>query len=194
MVDYIDLKQGQRKDFWYLLNNVERSWVIYKAYNQHILSKEEVSTLMWKDRLNTVFTHFLPLAAFPASYWALPQLYTPAARLWKKSTVAAVAGLAVFPFFIWWRHTNPFRVGLTAERERLLGVINQRVGYTYLLNLNELLPRWMTEYEVHRRLRVLVARKNGMLAGIVYPPEERMHAKTIASAFEKSNYQKVAQV
>lgn len=193
MTDYIDLKQGQTREFWYLLSYVERSWVIYKAYNEHILKKEEVSALLWKDRLNTVFTHALPLALFPAAYWALPQVYTPAARIWRKSSVAAVAGLAVFPVFAWWRATNPFRVGLTAERERLLGVINERVGNGYLLNLNEMLPRWMTEFEAHRRLRVLRGRKNGIFAGIIYPPEERLHARTGIFAFEKSNYQKIVQ-
>lgn len=75
----------------------------------------------------------------------------------------------------------------------MLGVICERVGHSYLLNMNELLPRWMTEFEIHRRLRVLAKRKNGMLAGIIYPPEERMYPRTGIYAFGKTNYMKIAQ-
>lgn len=193
MVDYIDLKQGQRREFWYLLSNEERSWVILKSYNEHILSKEEVAPLLAKDRMNNFFTHLMPLSFFPLAYWALPQLYTPAARIWRKSTVGLIAGLAAVPFYVGWRWNNPFRKALTAEREKMLGVISDRVGYSHLLNLNEMLPRWMTEFEINRKLRVLIKQKNGMLAGIVYPPEERMHPRTGIYAFGKTNYMKIAQ-
>ena len=193
MVDYIDLKQGERRQFWYLLTNEERSWILYKAYNQKILSKDEIAPLLSKDRLNNVFTHVLPLGLFPLAYWALPQLYTPAARVWKKPCVIGAAGLLALPFFVAWRNKNPFRKSLTEERERLLGVVNERVGYTYLLNLNEMLPRWMTEIEIHRRLRVLRNRKNGWLADIVYPSEETYRAQTDIDAFKKPISMKITQ-
>lgn len=193
MVDYIDLKQGERRQFWYLLTNEERSWVIYKAYNQKILSKEEIAPLLAKDRMNNVFTHALPLGMFPLAYWALPQVYTPAAKVWKKPGLALASGLLALPFFIAWRRTNPFRKSLTEEREKLLGTIRERVGYTYLLNLNEMLPRWMTDFEIHRRLRQLRNRKNGWFRDLLYPSEETFRAQTGIDAFRKPVSMKITQ-
>lgn len=193
MVDYIDLKQGQRREFWYLLSNEERSWVLMKAYNEKVLSKEELAPLLAKDRMNNFFTHLLPLGLYPLAYYALPSLYTPAARVWSRPTLAFAAFLAAVPFHIAWRHKNPFRKALTDEREKMLGIACERIGYSSLLRLNEMLPRWMTEFEIHRRLRVLIKRKNGMLAGIIYPPEERMYSKTHIYAFGKTNYLKIVQ-
>ncbi len=160
------------KDWWWQLSSEERSWAIYKMYNNHVFTADEVSPFLMKDRLNTIFTQVLPLALFPLSYKLLPNFLPSVCRGGCKRTMWTVSFLAAVPFVVAWRNWNPFRTGLTAEKERLLNLAFKRVGGSHIVNSNELLPRWMTEFEIHRRLRVLRNRKNGVFAGILYPPEE----------------------
>jgi hypothetical protein len=51
----------------------------------------------------------------------------------------------------------------------------------------------MTEAEIHRRLRVLRNRKNGLLADLVYPSEETFRAQTQIDAFVKRPNEKIVQ-
>jgi hypothetical protein len=38
--------------------------------------------------------------------------------------------------------------------------------------LNDVLPRWLTTVEIHRRMQQLYNERNGPLAGYLYPNEE----------------------
>ena len=160
-------------DFWFLLSNEERSWVILKCYSDNILKKHEVEPLLRKDRLNNWFSNILPLAIFPALNIGLERFALSLKYGNARGRRALAAFLIGVPIFTAWRRYNPFRTDLVAERERLLHLINRRVGHTNLLNSNELLPRWMTEFEVHRRLRVLIRQREGILSGIVYPTQDQ---------------------
>ena len=160
------------REIWYLLSNEERSWVILRCYSDGLLRKDEVEGYLRKDRLNNWFTNVLPIGIFPLLYKTLPEM-SPALKFGHPGN--RLSGLTLLfgvPLFISWRRLNPFRTELTAERERLLEVLAKRIGWTNLLNSNELLPRWMTEFEINRRLRVLIRQRTGALSGIVFPTQE----------------------
>lgn len=166
------LASPHHKELWQLLSTEERSWVILRCYSDSLLRKDEVEAYLHKDRLNNWFTNVLPIGIFPLIYKTLPEI-SPALKFGhaanRKLGFTLLAGL---PLFIAWRRMNPFRTDLTAERERLLGVLAKRIGWTNLLNSNELLPRWMTEFEINRRLRVLVKQRTGGLSGVVFPTQD----------------------
>lgn len=166
-------KNEYSHDYWFLLSQEERAWVILKLFNHGVFTKEEVQPYLAKDYRLNLFHHALPVAFFPTLYYTLPFVspyFKRIGNLSKRLTITALAGI---PLTILWRNINPFRGELTAERERLLGVAFKRVGGTGILNNNELLPRYLTEFEINRRLRVLHGRREGAFEGLLFPGADR---------------------
>src|SRR3990167_6680514 len=169
-----DWKKNQYShDYWFLLSQEERAWVVLKLFNHGVFTKEEVQPYLAKDYRLNLFHHALPVVFFPTLYYTLPFIspyFKRIGSLSKKLTITALAGI---PLTILWRNINPFRGELTAERERLLGVAFKRVGGGFINNSNELLPRYMTEFEINRRIRVLHGRREGAFEGVLFPGIDR---------------------
>lgn len=166
-------KNPYKRDLWHKLNAEERCWIILRSLDANVLSSDDVSNLLLKDRLNTLGTFVFPLSFLPLAHFGTRSLF-PTLFNRKLSIGQAnfyTAGIALSGFLLW-KYTNPFRKNLTEERERLLGEIEDRIGPNMML-LNEMIPRYYTEFEIIRRMRVMVNNRNSMFAGILYEEGER---------------------
>lgn len=186
-----DKKNPYQLKFWYLLSPEERSFVVHKCYNSGVLSDEEVAPFLTTDRLNTISTWVLPLGFFPAGYVALKTLMPDLKGRVRSSTFALISAAATLPFFITWKRVNPFRTKLTEQKEELLELINRRVGSNYLLNSNEMIPWSWTEFEIHRKTRVLYNSRRSLLTGILYPGEHKKGLLMTPDPLERPSLRKI---
>jgi len=157
---------------WFILTDEERSFVVYNAYQKRILTSEEVQPYLRQVRISNFTQVIFPLIAFPVFKRTIFKLASArlsftldAAR--SRFTQAAIVGAS----WLAWLHYNPFKVSLLEQKEDLLKLCEQRIGFN-LLDLNDVLPRWLTTVEIHRRMQQLYNERNGPLAGYLYPNEE----------------------
>lgn len=185
-------KNPYKRDLWHKLNGEERCWVILRSVDSNVLSEEDVSDFLTKDRVNTFGTFVFPLSFLPLTYFGtrtlFPNYFTR--QLSRGQANFYTAGIALSGFLLW-KYTNPFKKNLTEERERLLGEIENRIGGNMML-LNEMLPRYFTEFEIIRRIRVMVNRRHSMFSGILFEEGEKKKPMVNPDIWPKSAYGKLS--
>lgn len=163
---------GYRLKPWFTFRDEERTWVLHRLYESRVLTSEEISPYLNDVTYNNVSNVLYPFAAyfvlnkaiFPLVPKFLSQRVTPARA--KYLTVVAV--IASLPF---WFNYNPLYTNMWRHRERLLETAYKRIGLN-IMDLNTVLPRWRTTFDIHRMIRKNYHQRNSSLAGILYPTEE----------------------
>jgi hypothetical protein len=76
------------------------------------------------------------------------------------------------------------------SKENLLKVVHERIGYN-LLDLNDVLPRWLTCAQIHNDMQTLYNERNSMFAGYLYPDEEAAEPLVDLSSWPKRRRNKI---
>ena len=151
-------------DRWHKLNAEERSWILLRAYKGGLITPEQAGGLTGAYTLSWVTTYASPLALYPAFKFGLGNLIPGLSRRLGSSGFKVLnAGLTASAFLIW-KLNNPFNTAFLQEKEQLLGALEEKVG-AGMMQLNEMLPRHYTEYEVMRRIRL--ENQGGHLLGLL---------------------------
>lgn len=159
-----DTKSPYKLDRWHKLNAEERSWILLRAYKGGLITQAQASGLTGAYTLSWVTTFGAPLALYPAFKFGLGSFVPGLSRtLGSKGFRVLNAGLTASAFFIW-KINNPFNSAFLQEKETLLGALEEKVG-AGMMQLNEMLPRHYTEYEVMRRIRL--ENQGGHLFGLL---------------------------
>jgi hypothetical protein len=176
---------------WFILTDEERSHVVHRAYQTRVLTSEEVKPYLRQVRISNITQLIFPLLAFPIFKRTIFKLAT--ARLYfttnaaaSRFTQAAIVGAS----WVAWINYNPFYTSLLQQKEDLLKVCEERIGFN-LLDLNDVLPRWLTTFEIHRRMQALYNERNGPFAGYLYPNEESAEPLVDISSWPRKTRAKI---
>lgn len=171
---YTDPKYSEngRLKPWFALTDEERSFILLNAYKRRILSSDDIKGYLRQVRISNFTQILFPLLAFPIykrtvfRYLSNPIYFTSTAANGFFLKTALVGGS-----WYAWLNYNPFYTDALNQKEELLKVCENRIGYN-LLDLNDVLPRWLTSFEIHRRTQALYNERNGPLAGYLYAQED----------------------
>jgi hypothetical protein len=70
-----------------------------------------------------------------------------------------------------WLNVNPMAAKRSEHQDKLMNTLYSRFGIE-MKHLNDKLPRWTYVDDVDRQTRRLMRRRNGWLAGILYPTDD----------------------
>lgn len=149
---------------WHKLNAEERSWVLLKSFKGGIISADQASSLTGAYTMSWYTTFAAPLALYPAFKFGLGGAFPTLARRLGSAQMRVLNLALTGTVFLAWKYTNPFNSAFLAEKEALLADVDEKIG-AGMMQLNEMLPRYYTEFEVMRRIRV--ENQGGYLFGLL---------------------------
>ncbi len=164
--------EGLKLKPWFGLTEEERSYVVLQAYKNHFLSSDEVQGYLrhvrWLNASNIAF----PLIAYPLFKGTLFKLFS--SQLYFKHSKQVSVGIQLITVGVsWlaWLNFSPLYTSMVDQRENLLKTVEKRIGQK-ILQLNTVLPRWLSVREIHRRMQELYNERHSIFTGYLYAPED----------------------
>jgi len=183
--------EGYRLKPWFVLTEEERSFITFQAYKKRVLSSDEVKGYLRQVRLVNASNLIFPIIAFPILKRTFFKVFSN--RFYFKydraTSYAAQAGTVGLSWLAW-INFSPLYTNMVNQREGLLKLCEQRIGYK-LLSLNDVLPRWLTVKEIHRQMQELYNERHSIFTGYLYAPEESAEPLMDFKSIPRKRYDKI---
>lgn len=183
--------EGYRLKPWFVLTEEERSFIAFQAYKKRVLASDEVKGYLRQARLVNISNLVFPFVAFPILKRTFFKVFSNRFYFkYDRATSYAAQGATIGLSWLAWINFSPFYTSLVNQREELLKLVENRIG-NKLLSLNDVLPRWLTVKEIHRRMQELYNERQSVLAGYVYAPEESAEPLIDFKSLPRKRYDKI---
>ena len=184
-------KNPNKLKLWFDYTGEEKSFVVYKGYKAGVVNSQELEPYLKSARWNHASNIFFPILALPFVKVGLHDRVKSNLLLrFRPGTVYGISSGVIGALWLLWLNWSPLYQSFDSKREDLLERIEKRIGAN-MRQLNDILPRFMTEGEVNRMTRSLYNQRNGWLTGYLYPYEEFAEPLVDRATFAKKKKNKI---